>query len=190
MKRQETFISIADMARHVWFSLIPTNEASEAIVNDARNHEHVAIVFEPEAASGKIIQVYFGNNLTSNCILSFGRHLECNILCDPPGTAIGRQMSQIHCSFLLSNGCLILRDYSGRCKTTISPVHLNYPGKWHMDGLPRQRAIPEHGDWHISVGPATFLLRFRQGMHKLDSLIISLLKLMAIRCPVVGAEFG
>lgn len=178
------------MARHVWFSLIPTNEASEAIVNDDRNQEHVAIGFEPEAASGKIIQVYFGSYLTSNCILSFGRHLECSILCDPPGTNIGRKISQKQCSFLLSNGCLMLRDHSGNHTTTISPVHLNFPGKWHMVGIPRQRAIPEHGDWRISVGHATFLLQFRPGMHKLDSLIISLLKLMAIRCPVVGAEFG
>lgn len=134
--------------------------------------------------------MYFGNNLTSNCILSFGRHPECNILCDPPGTAIGRKISQKQCLFLLSNGCLILRDHSGRRTITISPVHLNLPGKWHMDGIPRQRAIPEHGDWRISVGPATFLLRFGPGMHKLDSLIISLLKLMTIRCPLVGAEFG
>lgn len=60
------------MASQVWFFLIPTNEVSEAIFNDGRNRDHVAIRFEPEIVSGRVIQVTFGNNLTPNCILSFG----------------------------------------------------------------------------------------------------------------------
>lgn len=174
------------MASQVWFFLIPTNEVSEAIVADDRNGHHVVIEFESETVSGRVIQVTFGNDLAPNCILSFGRDVACNIVCDPPGTAIGRKMAQKQCLFLLSNRCLSFRDHSGRHTSTISPVHLNLPGKWHMDGIPRQRAIPEYGDWRVSVGPATFLLRFPKGMHKLDSLIISLLKLIAIRCKVVG----
>lgn len=99
-------------------------------------------------------------------------------------------MAQKQCSFLLSNGCLIFRDHSGRHTSTISQVHLNLPGKCHMDGIPRQRAIPENGDWRVSVGPATFLLRFRQAMHKLGSLIICLLKLRAINAKWWEGNFG
>ena len=138
-----------------------------------------------EATPRKVIRVIFGDNLIPNCIFSFGRDENCNIV---PGTDIARKWSQRQCSFVLSNGSLIFRDHSERRTTNISPVHLNPPGKWHMDGIPRQRAIPEYGDWRISIGPATFLLRFPQGMHKLDSLIVCLLELMANRCKVVGAE--
>lgn len=166
------------MAAQLWFSIIPTNEASELIVNDPRNEGHVVTTAEAGATPRKVIQVNFGRYLTPNCILSFGRDPSCNI---QPGAAFARQWSQRQCSFFLSNETLIFRDHSANRTTNISSVHLDPPGKWHMDGIPRQRAIPEYGDWRISMGPATFLLRFHLGMHKLDSLIVSLLELMANR---------
>lgn len=163
------------MAAQVWFSIIPKNHASELIVNDSRNKEYVVTTAEAGATPRKVIQVNFRHNLTPNCILSFGRDPSCNIQTG------ARQWSQRQCSFFLSNETLIFRDHSANRTTNISPEHLNSPGKWHMDGIPRQRAIPEYGDWHISMGPAKFLLRFHLGMHKLDSLIVSLLELMANR---------
>lgn len=165
------------MAGQVWFYIIPTNEVSEVIVNHPRNQRHAVITEEAEATPRKVIQVIFGDHLTPNCIFSFGRNEHCNIV---PGTACARQWSRRQCSFFLSNGSLIFRDHSERRTTSISPVDLD-PRKWHMNGIPRQRAIPEYGDWLISMGPATFLLRFRRGMHKLDSLIVSLLELIANR---------
>lgn len=172
---------MTQMAGRVWFYILPTNEVSEAIVNDSRNENHVVITDGAGVATSKMIQVIFKDSLKPYCILSFGRGTECDIRCDPPGTAFGREMAQSQCSFRFHNRCLIIQDHSGRATTTISPVHLDSPGKWHMDRLPRQRAIPEYGDWHISMGPTTFLLRFCQGMHNLDSLIISLPELTANR---------
>ena len=146
------------MAGQVWFSIIPTNEVSEAIVNHRQNQGHGVNTAEGGATPRKVIQVIFKDNLTPNCIFSFGRHEHCSTV---PGTDFARRWSQRQCSFILSNGSLIFRVNSGRRTTNISPVHLNPPGKWHMDEIPRQRTIPEYGDWRISMGPATFLLRFR-----------------------------
>lgn len=128
-----------------------------------------------------IVQVVFRDGLKPYCILSFGRSLDSDIKCDPTGTAIGRRMSQRQCSFVFHNRCLIFRDHSELHISSISPEHLDSPEKWDMNQIPRQRAIPEYGDWLISMGTATFRLRFRKSMHKLNSLIISLLELMVNR---------
>lgn len=169
------------MAGKVWFSLIPTNEVSTAIVNDSRNESRVVTTDAAQAATSKVIQVVFADNLQPHPILSFGRDVGNHIKCDPPGTTFGRRMAQRQCSFCFHNRSLILRDHSEGHTTTISPLHLHPPSKWRMDQTPRQCAIPEFGDWRISMGTAQFLLQFSQGMHKLDSLIISLLELIANR---------
>lgn len=161
----ERVISMASMADQVWFSIIPKNEIAKNIVNDSRNQQHVVVT---ESAK-KVIRVVFRDILKEGCILSFGRHLNNDIKCNLPE---GRTIAQNHCAFVFHNKCLILRDLSTVQTTTISPVQLD-PSKWRMDTIPRQRAIPESGDWSISIGPANFLLRFRQGMPKLDSLNIS-----------------
>lgn len=134
-----------------------------------------------ERFAGKVIQVVFGDTLEPTSILSFGRNLENNIICDPPGTVIERTIARRHCSFFLQNKCFILWDFSETKTTTISPRDLHHSAKWHMGGISRQRAIPEYGDWDMIIGPAKFLLLFGQGMHKLDSLIISFWELMANR---------
>lgn len=169
---------MAEMASEVWFSIFPTNKESEAIVGDVRNIDHVAILDAAGDAASKVIQVIFRDHLKPYCILSFGRGPDSDIRCDPPGTAIGRNMAQRQCSFCFHNRCLILRDHSDQQSTTISPVHLKFPDKWRMDQIPRQRVIPEYGDWCLSIGHATFLLRFRQSMYKLPLLIVFLLELM------------
>lgn len=162
---------MAGMAGEVWFSLFPTNEESKAIVNDVRNRGHVVIADGAGAAPSKVIQVVFRCNLKPHCILSFGRSPDSDIACDPPGAAIGRRMGQRQCSFYFHNRSLIFRDHSEQQTTSIFPSYLDSPGRWQMDQIPRQRAIPECGDWNISMGPATFLLRFRQSIHNLHTLI-------------------
>lgn len=177
------------MAGNVWFYILPINEDAKAIVDDVRNREHVVITYGPGAAAINRIQVVFRDDLKPHCILSFGRSFDSNIQCNPPGTAIGRRMAQRQCSFSFHNRCLIFRDHSELHTSTIFPEHLDSPEKWEMDQIPRQRAIPEYGDWLISMGGATFRLEFRKSMRKLHSLIISLLKLMINRWKVVAARF-
>lgn len=166
------------MADNAWFFILPINEDAKAIVDDFRNRNHVVITNRAGAA---IIRVVFRDDLKPYCILSFGRSLDSDIKCDPPGTAIGRRMAQRQCSFSFHNRCLIFRDHSELHTSTIFPEDLDSPEKWKMDRIPRQRAIPEYGGWHISMGTAKFRLQFRTSMHKLHSLIISLLKLMVNR---------
>lgn len=161
------------MAGQVWFSIIPINRASEAILNDSRNTERVVLIEGAGAVAGKVIQVVFGDTLEPTSILSFGRNLENNIICDPPGTVIGRAIARRHCSFFFQNRCLILRDFSDTKTTSISPRDLRHSAKWRMGGISRQRAIPEYGDWDMIIGPAKFLLRFGQGMHHSLSLFRS-----------------
>lgn len=163
---------MAGIAGEVWFSIFPTNEESEAIVNDGRNRDHVVIADGAGAAARKVTQVVFRDNLKPHCILSFGRSEDSDITCDPPGTAIGRRMGRRQCSFCFNNRILIFRDHSEQQTTSIFPSYLDSPGRWHMDQIPRQRAIPECGDWHISMGPATFLLRFRQSMLNVHTLVV------------------
>lgn len=163
---------MAGMAGEVWFSIFPTNEESKAIVNDVRNQDHVVIADGAGAAAGKIIQVVFQDNLKPHCILSFGRDTNSDIICNPPGTTIGHRMGIRQCSFCFHNRSLLFRDHSDQQTSSIFPSYLDSPGRWHMNQIPRQRAIPECGDWRISMGPATFLLRFRQSMHNIHTLMI------------------
>ena len=147
---------MADMASQVWFFIIPTNEVAEAIVNDDRNSSHVAITDEASSTTSKVIQVAFDQDLDPNSILSFGRK-DCSIRCDLPGTALGHGIANYQCSFFLHNKSLIFRDNSSLHTSAISPLHLDSPGTWHMDRIPRQRAIPRiwrlehlHGVCHVS----------------------------------------
>lgn len=172
---------MAGEAGEIWFSIFPTNEESKATINDVRNRGHVVIVDGAGAASSKVFPVVLRGGLKPHCILSFGRSSNSDIACDPPETAIGRKMGPRQCSFCFHNRSLIFRDHSEQHTTSIFPSHLDSPGRWHMGQIPRQRAVPECGDWCISMGPAMFLLRFRQSMQNLHSLIISLLELMVDR---------
>lgn len=160
--------TIADMADLFWFYIAPKDTDAIAIVNDTRNQGYVVTINEAEEAIRKVIPVVFKDSLEPHCILSFGRDLDNDIQCDPPGFRMARRQ----CSFLFHNRSLIFRDHSGTRNSKISPVHVEDSKKWNMDRVPRQRAIPEYGDWKITMGQANFLLRFRRGMHKLDPLII------------------
>lgn len=51
--------TVVDMARLIWFFLTPKNNEATAIVNDIRNQEYVVTTNKAEAATSKVIQVFF-----------------------------------------------------------------------------------------------------------------------------------
>lgn len=83
----------------------------ETIFDDVWNQEHVVIIDGAGEAASNIVQIVFRDDLKPYCIVSFGRSLDSDIKCDPPGTSIGCRMSQRQCSFSFYNRSLIFRDH-------------------------------------------------------------------------------
>ncbi|EPE31192.1 hypothetical protein GLAREA_04159 [Glarea lozoyensis ATCC 20868] len=152
---------MATNKRTPWFQLTPENDVALAITQDTQNRERVTVRPGDEL---DVILVHFEDYFKPECILSFGRDRNCSIVCDPPGLeSVSRRFSRRHCQFFLSNSSLMLRDDSSGASTTLTPRDLD-PHAWELSaasgGTPRQRALLEAGEWHLTVGPAEFLLEF------------------------------